>query len=228
MPKQRVSTALSLQIREGEFVTAQQMPVSIRAQSQAAADQVSACPLTLSVGKVIGAITLRAEPTIIRMYDEIDGEFLVAVDNTASNFPANLHMRAWEAEDVVTITPSTLNTEVGAGVTESIPVQIRAPMPDQNKDVTRELTVSASDDTRTAQTRITLKQGRSDLTPLWRTGLTMLGALCMMVGSLLPWSHGSARISGIEWTPSAVVGIFDRSLEGLNSTVNRFASLGAL
>jgi hypothetical protein len=68
-------------------------------------------------------------------------------------------------------------------------------------------TISASDGHYEVSAEGTFAQASSDRRPLWRTLFTLIGALLMAIGALLPWTLNPTR-SGLDWSAGPIADLF--------------------
>jgi hypothetical protein len=67
----------------------------------------------------------------------------------------------------------------------------------------------------------------SDHRPLWRTLFTLIGALLMAIGALLPWTLNPTR-SGIDWSAGPIADLFRGKEPELDHRVAKLACAGAV
>ncbi len=162
-------------------------------------------------------MTVRLEPSIVRVRNSGTGVTTVYADNRGGSRPRQVRFAGHDPERVVrfAFAPPAIDLAPGqVGVTQ---VQISAPRPDGGEEITREFSVVASDGNRDTEASGSFAQESSDRRPMWRILLTVLGGLLMIAGAFLTWNVGaslaipsdvgaqvSPDITGLEWSLPAI------------------------
>lgn len=158
----------------------------------------------MTVPAIDAPMTLRLEPSLIRLRDTGTGHLQLTADNRSGNDRVLLHLAGRDLERVVHFSFSPPVLDVPLGQVATADVQIDAPRPDGGQEATRQLSVAASsDDGRAIEASATLVQTTSDRRPMVRLLLILLGGLAMVLGAYLPWTRPSpinAVDRGVDWT----------------------------
>lgn len=140
----------------------------------------------------IDMLAVRLEPSVLRLGSRTRGRITAVIDNRRGTTPARLSVSGHDSERSLrmTFTPATLVVEPGRQAT--VTVDVTAPRTPSGLEVTRSVTVVASDgraDTRADGTVVQLTPSRRGVARLL---LTLLGGIVMLLGSLLPFLGGSS------------------------------------
>jgi hypothetical protein len=190
------------------LVPAEQIPIMLRIRSLSQAPAHAGLPVLITVPVVDVPVRLHAEPSVLRVRDRDSATCRVMVDNSGSNHPVHLRFTGSDPERAVGFHFEPAVLELGPAASGSVLVTLTATRPEPGQEITRPLTVSAVDRSRRAGTVITFIQAASaspmstldapieptvlrvqdaERRPVARLLLTLLGALAMILGVLLPW-----------------------------------------
>lgn len=147
----------------------------------------------------IEAVSIRLDPTIARSPDGRIGFFQAVVDNRSGHHPVRVYLGGDDPENVIgfVITPAVL--DIGPGQLATAQVRVEAPRPAAGQEVTRQLTVLASDGYREVSTPGSLVQQAPARTPIGWLLFTLGGGLMMIIGVFLPWVSGQPQFDGLDW-----------------------------
>lgn len=159
---------------------------------------------TSSAPVVDPPLSVRMDPSVVRVRDGAVGHATVLVDNRAGTRPRWVDLSADDDEGVVRFSPSTDRVEVPAGQVESVHLSMSAPRPDAGQTCTRLVTVAVWDGETVVEAAGSLVQVASDRRPVARAVLTVLGAVAMLLGSVLSWTT-VPPLTGIGWTYDELV-----------------------
>jgi P pilus assembly chaperone PapD len=106
-------------------------------------------------------VALEAVPSLVRVRDTTTGWVRIVADNRRGKEWAHLELKASDPERAVRVTWSGPELHVPPGGTAQIEAQFDAPLPDAGSEVSRTITVIATDGRRTSDTTVTLLQARS-------------------------------------------------------------------
>jgi len=150
-----------LRIASESLVPAQQLRVVLRVRSMSQAPAYADLPVDLTVPVIDAPVRLRAEPRLLRLRDRETGEFTTFVDNSASNRAVRLRFSASDPELAVhfQFRPPELNVDPGGS--GSVRVLATAAPPDPGSEVSRILTITALEGTRSVETLVTMQQSTS-------------------------------------------------------------------
>ena len=133
-------------------------------------------------------MTIRLEPSLVRVRNSGSGSTVVHADNRGGSRPRRVQFGGHDPERVVRFTFDPPVLDLAPGQIGAARVDMSAPRPDGGEQVNRPFTVVASDGARETEATGNFVQESSDRRPLWRILLTVLGALLMIGGSFLFWN----------------------------------------
>ncbi len=147
----------------------------------------------------IEAVSIRLDPTIARSPDGRIGFFQAVVDNRSGHHQVRVFLGGDDPENVIgfTITPAVL--DIGPGQLATAQVRVAAPRPAAGQEITRQLTVLASDGYREVSAAGSLVQEAPARAPIGWLLFTLVGGLTMMIGVFLPWVSGRDQSDGLDW-----------------------------
>jgi hypothetical protein len=137
-------------------------------------------------------MTLRMEPSIVRVRNRGSGSATVYADNRGGSRPRRVQFGGHDPERVIRFAFNPPVIDLAPGQTGAVQVQLAAPRPDGGEQVTRPFTVVASDGARDTDTSGSFVQESSDRRPLWRIALTVVGAILMIAGVFLSWTNSNS------------------------------------
>ncbi len=157
---------VTLAIGPGALVPAGAVELVIRVRSQAHPEIWLTEPVEVTVPAIEAPIGLRLEPSMVRAKDAEPGRLQATVDNKGSNQRRRVTLSARDLEGVVrfTFSPSVLDLEPGQSAAAQL--QVQAPKPEAGQQVTRQLTVVASDGNSEVEATATFVQVAAADTPL--------------------------------------------------------------
>jgi hypothetical protein len=153
-------------------------------------------------------LALWLDPTVLRLGGRRSGTVTAMVDNRRGAQPVVVSLRGDDPENSLVFTFSPATVRVEPGTVGYVRVTVRAPRALPGREVTRPLTIVASDgrtDTRVDGSVIQLASSRRGLA---RVLLTVLGGLSMVLGALLPFRSGSEE-SAVDLTAARVADAID-------------------
>jgi len=162
-------------------------------------------------------MTLRLDPSIIRVRNSGTGIATVTADNRGGSRHRRVQFGGHDPERVVRFGFNPPVIELPPGQAGRVQVQISAPRPDGGEEANRPFSIVASDGFRDTEVAGNFVQESSDRRPMWRILLTLLGAGLMIAGAFLVWHTGasidipdgvgdqvSPNITGLEWSLPAI------------------------
>ncbi len=159
LPRTEAPLTIRLRAVAPAPVLAQQLRVRLVVRSLSQAPAYADLPIELTVPAIDVAVRLRAEPRLLRIRDRPGGEFTVVAENP-SNRPARLSFAGSDPELAVRFTFEPESLQVGPGANGSVRVVVAAPGPLPGEEISRQLTVIATDGgRRTVETQVTMQQG---------------------------------------------------------------------
>ncbi|WP_395245540.1 hypothetical protein ACGGZK_06925 [Agromyces sp. MMS24-K17] len=158
MPAQELAVPVRLALREGVLVFAQRLVQPVRIRSQADPTLVADAALDLTVPPVGPSVALEVRPSLIRLEDHAAGEFTVRLDNRAANFPQTVRLSAADSEALVrfAFAPAVVTAPPGQAV--EVRVSFTAPEPEPGRELSRQITVEASNDAGRTAVPVTIVQ----------------------------------------------------------------------
>ncbi|WP_134773306.1 zinc ribbon domain-containing protein [Ornithinimicrobium flavum] len=159
---------------------------------------------TSSAPVVDPPVSVRLDPSVVRVKDGAVGHATVVLDNRAGTRPQWVELSVDDDEGVVRFSLSADRVEVPPGRTEGVHLTMTAPRPDVGQTCTRLVTVAVWNGETVREADGTFEQAGSDRRPVIRAVLTVLGAVAMVLGSVLPWTTVPPP-TGIGWTYDALV-----------------------
>ncbi len=191
-------------------------------------------------------ITLRLDPSVVRVRNSGGGSLTAVADNRGGSRPRRVQFAGYDPERVVRFSFQPPVVDLAPGQATGVTVQVSAPRPEGGEQLTRPFTVVASDGGRDIEAGGSLVQESTDWRPTLRVLLTLLGAAMMIIGCFLAWNvgaslgisdgigaRGAANISGLEWDLPALDAASDSvapdvSFPDLNDTLDPIVSVGAV
>ncbi len=175
-------------------------PITIRATAGDRIVDTAGTYLQSSSAPAISALTLRLDPSVVRVRDSADAWLDVVGDNREGAAPVRVFLDGSDPERLVQFVfdPQVLDIPPGGWALSR--VRVRAPRPEQGQEATRQIRVTASDERRTVEATGSYIQTSSDRRPLIRTVLTTAGVTLMSAGTFLPWTTSPDRLSGMQWS----------------------------
>ena len=158
LPKAEEAVQVHLRIRSETPVPAQVLQTTLRLTSTARAPAHADLPIKITVPVVDVPVQLHAEPRLLRVRDTQTAQFAVFADNSRSNRAVQLRFGGSDPELAVRFQFQPPVLELGPGASGSIQVVATAVAPEPGTEVSRALTVSADDGTRSVETVVTLNQ----------------------------------------------------------------------
>jgi hypothetical protein len=137
-------------------------------------------------------MTLRLEPSVIRVRNSGSGSTTVYADNRGGSRPRRVQFGGHDPERVIRFAFTPPVIDLAPGQMGGVRVQLSAPRPDGGAQVTRPFTIVASDGAKDTDSSGSFVQEASDRRPLWRIALTVIGALLMIAGVFLSWTRSDA------------------------------------
>lgn len=156
----------------------------------------------------IETLAVRLDPSVLRLGGRRRGHLTAVVDNRRGATAVRLALRGYEPENSLRFAISPATIDVQPGQQASARVTVSVPRTPPGREVTRPLTIVASDGRADARADGSVIQLASSQRGLLRVILTVLGGLAMILGALLPFVAGDES--------SAVQLTADRIAEELN------------
>lgn len=150
-----------LRIASAGLVPAQQLPLLLRVHNTSGRASHHDVPVRVTVPVLEAPVEVRTEPRMVRTRDLEPAVCTVIVDNSRSNHWAQVRLSAVDAEHVVRVTWVSSHLQVPPSGEARTEVRFEAPPPEPGGEVSRAITVDASDGQRTAVTTVTLVQTAS-------------------------------------------------------------------
>lgn len=159
-------------------------------------------------------VTVRLDPSTIKVQNASSGHTSVILDNRRGSRPQRVTVAADDDEGAVRFTVAPERIEVPAGQSVMARVTMRAARPDGGREVSRDITVTAWNGEEVSEARGRFVQSSSDRRPMTRAALTTIGSAAIILGTFQAWSSNPPG-TGHEWSFAAFdnfVGIPDDQL----------------
>ncbi|WP_182380305.1 hypothetical protein [Nocardioides sp. WS12] len=152
------TVVVTLAVRPGVTAIAQRVTMPILIRSSTDPTQVTPLEIEVVVPRAGPQALASAHPQVVRLADVAEGTFTVQLDNRAANFDRRYVLSASDPEDVVRVgfIPSTI--DLPAGGTAEATVRFSAPAPPPGKDISRQLTITATDPEGAVSVAVTVAQ----------------------------------------------------------------------
>jgi hypothetical protein len=158
LPDETRPVQVTLAVRPRELAVAQRIQVTLRVRSTVDTTRSADVPMSVVVPPSGPPAALEARPTLVRLENRAQGAFLLRLDNRAANHPRRYTMAASDPEGVVMLDFVPPAVVVPAGETSDVMVRFAAPEPPPGKELTRQLTVTATDDDGAVAVQVTIAQ----------------------------------------------------------------------
>lgn len=158
LPGTEEQVQVHLSIRADDLVPVQRASLRLRIQGESAPELRRDARVVLVVGAVTAPPQLRLEPSTLRARDSTTALFRVIVDNRRSNEPLLVHLTGSDPELAARFQFTPPDLEVPPGKARAARMRIDAPLPEPGDQLTRTLTVVASDGLHEHQVRGTFIQ----------------------------------------------------------------------
>ena len=161
LPGAQGMVVADLRIESPTLVPAQQEAVLLRVRNTTGRSAYRDLWVRVTVPVLDAPIEVRAEPRLLRARDLAPADCMVVVDNSRSNRWAHVQLSAGDAEHVVRTKWKSPQLQVPPGGEARTAVRFAAPPPGPGGEVSRTITVTASEGERSAETTLTLVQTAS-------------------------------------------------------------------
>jgi hypothetical protein len=158
LPGTEEQVQMLLSIRAEDLVPVQRARLRLRVQGESAAELRRDARVDLIVGAVTAPPQLRLEPSTLRARDSTTALFRVVVDNRRSNEPLLVHLAGSDPELAAQFRFTPPRLEVPPGGAAAARMRVDAPLPEPGEQLTRTLTVVASDGRQEHEVRGTFLQ----------------------------------------------------------------------
>jgi hypothetical protein len=151
----------------------------------------------------IELLAVRLDPSVLRLGGRRRGHLTAVIDNRRGATAVRLGLRGYEPENSLRFAFSPATIDVQPGQQASARVTVSVPRTPPGREVTRPLTIVASDGHSDARADGSVIQLASSQRGLVRVILTLLGGLAMILGALLPFVAGDES-SAVELTAARI------------------------
>lgn len=149
---------VTLAVRPGATAIAQRVKVPIVIRSSVDPAQAAPLEIEVVVPRAGPQALASAHPQVVRLADVAEGTFTLHLDNRAANFARRYHLSASDPEDVVRVGFVPPAVDVPAGGSAEATVRFTAPAPAPGKELSRQLTVTATDPEGAVSVAVTIAQ----------------------------------------------------------------------
>lgn len=161
LPGKDDTMRLLLSIPAPPLVPAGQHQLTVRVSAVAEPQQVVTATVAFTVGVIEGPLALTMEPVLIRIRDTGEARLRVVAENLTSNRPVPLTLEGSDPEKVVRFQFDPPVVTVPPGGSATAAVRLLAPQPAAGQEITRQLTISATEGTREVSALGSLVQSTS-------------------------------------------------------------------
>ena len=159
LPQAEGTLTIRLRAVSAGLVIAQRLRVLLVVRSLSQAPAQIELPVEITVPAVDRPLRLRAEPSLLRLRDDAPGTFTVRADNP-SNRTVRLRLSGSDPELAVRFGFMPEELQLGPGASGSVQVTARAPGPQDQAEISRQLLISAGDGRVSAEVPVTMQQSR--------------------------------------------------------------------
>jgi hypothetical protein len=153
-------------IQPGTRVVVQTVDVVVRVSSVRDTDQYVDAKISLTVSPVGPPVSIKLQPSVVRLVDQTEGRVQIRLDNTESNHPRTITLTGSDDQAALEFLFSPSRLEVGPGRVGETEVHISAPEISEGTTETRTAVITATDGENTTEASLTVNQQRSALQPL--------------------------------------------------------------
>ncbi len=161
LPDTEDRLVVRFRIDSATLVPAGERSVRLRVRSLTRPPAHEIVSVTVSVPVVDAPVTVRIEPSIARAKDVDITRLAVVVDNAAANRPATVRLAGSDPELAVAFHFDPAEITVGPGDSARVRLVTTSPRPEPGREITRSLTVSATEGRRRVDATATLVQSTS-------------------------------------------------------------------
>lgn len=145
----------------------------------------------------IDLVTVKLEPSVLRLRNRRRGVLSVTLDNRAGAQPLRLSLQGEDPERVVRFTFTPPVVDLAAGQVARAQVRVEGPRATAGQESSHPFAVAATDGRTAVRAEGSLIQSAGDRRPVARVLWTLFGGLAMVLGAFAPWFAGSSR-TGVE------------------------------
>lgn len=142
------------------LVAAQRLRVMLAVRSLSQAPAQVELPVEVTVSAIDLPVRLRAEPRLLRLRDDAPGTFTVSADNPG-NRTVRLRLSGSDPELAVRFSFRPEVLQLGPGASGSVQVTATAPGPQDEAEISRQLSITAGDGVASDEVPVTMRQLRS-------------------------------------------------------------------
>lgn len=170
-------------------------------------------------------LTVRLDPSIVRLPNRRRGSLAAIVDNTQGSQPVRVTLHGDDPENVVGFTFNPAVLDVAPGQFGRSLVAVRVPRAPVGPEVTRPFLIAASDGRSAVQTEGSLIQSSAERRGVARALLTLFGALAMIVGTFRSWLGGQ-DVRGVDIDLDFAERVLRRNLTLRSELLEQVLSVG--
>ncbi len=152
-------------------------------------------------------LELRLEPTVLRLGGSRRGQLAVTADNRRGARPVELRLRGADTEDLLGFAFHPAALHVGPGQQASAQVTVTAPRTPPGNEVTRAMTIVASDGRNDVRAEGSVIQFASSHRGLARVVLTVLGALFIFFGAVQLPFFATGGLRAVDLSVDRIAGL---------------------
>ncbi len=173
----------------------------------------------------IELLSVRLDPSVLRLAPFRRGTLAARVDNRGGAYPVRVSMSGDDPENIIGFAFAPRVLDIPAGKVANSRVTVRIKRGPGASEMTRPITIVASDGHAEAQADGELIQAAVSYRPLARVLFTLLGGLAMILGAFGPWLAISGR-TGLGLDVDTLARLFGVSVD--LSGIERMVSAGLI
>jgi hypothetical protein len=204
---------------------------TIRASDGHSSVEASGSLAQASSRAAIELLSLRLDPTVLRLEHRRRGMLSAVIDNRNGAQPVRVSLGGDDPENIIRFAFNPAVVDVPAGRVASTNVTLRAPRPPGGQQLTRPFAILATDGRLEARADGSVVQSAGERRPVARVLFTLIGALAMFVGAFYPWL-ADTRLTGLDLHVNRAIEVFNLPLNlqavplfGMTFDVTQLASL---
>jgi hypothetical protein len=169
----------------------------------------------------IELLTLRLDPTVLRLDHHRRGTLSVVIDNRNGAQPVRVSVGGDDPENVIRFRFNPSVVDVAPGRVATTSVRVSAPRPPGGQEVTRTFAILATDGRQEARADGSLIQSAGERRPFARVLFTLLGAAAMIFGTFYPWLADTG-LTGLQLDLNEAMRVFRIPIDLSAVRVGRF------
>ncbi|GAA1432278.1 hypothetical protein GCM10009616_21350 [Microlunatus lacustris] len=182
-------------------------PITVTATDGQRSVEAAGSLVLSSSRSAMEVLALRLDPSVLRLQNGRRGSLSVVVDNRGGTSPVQVALQGDDPENSLDFRFAPPVLEVAAGHAVRTTATVHAPRIAGGQQLTRPITVTASDGHTSVESSGSVVQSAAPRRPLARILFTVLGGLAMLLGALGIWD-GTNGLRGVALTADVLAGPF--------------------